>query len=395
MAELKADNKIKVIAYYLPQYHSIPENDAAWGKGFTEWVNTKKAKPQFEGHYQPKTPLNDNYYDLSDVNVMVKQAAMAKKYGIYGFCYYHYWFKNGKKLLEKPVEQMLKTSKVDIPFCMSWANENWSKRWDGGKEELIVEQDYGEEEDWRKHLEYLSAFFRDPRYITLDGKPVFLIYKPAIIPKIDKMLKYWQSLAKELGFKGFCFMIQSSDYYFSPFYDMEGFDYQIKFPPFFATVYAEKNMDFLWKEQSLFKSLKYLHLKKAEMWIYKRLKDIRDKKKREQKRNIQTRLQYDQTWQTLIESDSRKFMIEGAFVDWDNTARKVNGHMHLGACPEKFEKYMRLVIRKIRNNSQENIIFINAWNEWAEGAYLEPDTLHGYGYLEALSRVIQENDNVL
>ena len=152
MAELKADNKIKVIAYYLPQYHSIPENDAAWGKGFTEWVNTKKAKPQFEGHYQPKTPLNDNYYDLSDVNVMVKQAAMAKKYGIYGFCYYHYWFKNGKKLLEKPVEQMLKTSKVDIPFCMSWANENWSKRWDGGKEELIVEQDYGEEEDWRKHL---------------------------------------------------------------------------------------------------------------------------------------------------------------------------------------------------------------------------------------------------
>ena len=176
MAEILSDNKIKTIAFYLPQYHAIPENDKFWGKGFTEWINTKKATPLFEGHYQPKVPLNENYYNLLDDNVKIWQADLAKKYGVFGFCYYHYWFKDGKKLLEKPLEQMLKNKDVNIPFCMSWANENWSKRWDGGNQEIIAEQDYGTEDDWKKHLLYMVQFFKDERYITLNGDPVFLIY---------------------------------------------------------------------------------------------------------------------------------------------------------------------------------------------------------------------------
>lgn len=150
----------KIIALYLPQFHTIPENDKWWGNGFTEWTNTRKAKPLFKGHYQPKTPLNENYYDLSDVTVMEKQAELAKKYGVYGFCYYHYWFKNGKKLLEKPIENMLSDKKVKIPFCLCWANENWSRNWNGGNREILMEQDYGNKKDWDKHFEYLLNFLK-------------------------------------------------------------------------------------------------------------------------------------------------------------------------------------------------------------------------------------------
>lgn len=214
MAEILSNNKIKTIAFYLPQYHAIPENDKFWGKGFTEWVNTKKATPLFEGHYQPKVPLNENYYNLLDDDVKIWQANLAKKYGVFGFCYYHYWFKDGKKLLEKPLEQMLQNKDVDIPFCMSWANENWSKRWDGGNQEIIAEQDYGTEDDWKKHLLYMVQFFKDERYITLNGDPVFLIYKPEEIPDLHRMVTYWQSEIKKFGFNRICLMIQNSGWYF-------------------------------------------------------------------------------------------------------------------------------------------------------------------------------------
>ena len=159
MAEIMDGNGLKVIAFYLPQFHSIPENDQWWGQGFTEWTNVKKALPLFEGHNQPRIPLNKNYYDLMDDEVKISQAKLAKKYGIFGFCYYHYWFKNGEKLLEKPAEQMLQNKDVDLPFCFSWANENWSRNWDGGNQEIIKEQDYGDKSDWEKHFQYFLPFF--------------------------------------------------------------------------------------------------------------------------------------------------------------------------------------------------------------------------------------------
>lgn len=390
MAEIRnKEGGIRMIAYYLPQYHSIPENDRAWGKGFTEWVNTKKAKPLFEGHYQPKIPLKENYYDLSDVHVMVEQAELAKKYNLFGFCYYHYWFKNGKKLLEKPIEQMLKNPDVDIPFCLSWANENWSKRWDGGNQEVIVEQDYGDKEDWKQHLKYMIQFFQDPRYITLDGKPVFLIYKPDIIPRVQEMLAYWQGEASRYGFKGFCFMIQSPGLFYSPMYDLGEFSYQIKFPPFFSIIRETKNMEKLHRQQRLFRVLKMLCLDKAIRRVLMKVRAHRDYK-RSTIVNAQVRLIYEDTWDKMLNAESTHEMIEGAFVDWDNTARKLNGYMHIGANPEKFEYYLKKTISNIRKHGQEPVIFINAWNEWAEGAYLEPDEKYGYSYLEALKSASNE-----
>ena len=159
----------------MPQFHAIPENDIWWGEGFTEWTNTKAAKPLFRGHYQPKEPLKDNYYSLLDSKTQEWQASLAKKYGIYGFCYYHYWF-HGKLLLEKPMENMLKNKKVDIPFCISWANETWSRTWSGQEREILIQQDYGNKSDWLKHIEYLVPFFKDSRYIKIDNKPLMLLY---------------------------------------------------------------------------------------------------------------------------------------------------------------------------------------------------------------------------
>ena len=197
--EMRKD--IKVLAMHLPQYHAIPENDAWWGKGFTDWVNVKKARPIYKGHKQPVIPLNNNYYDMTDASTLQWQADLAKKYGVYGFCYYHYWFKNGKKLLEKPVEMMLSNPKIDIPFCLCWANENWTKKWDGGNNEIIVEQDYGNENDLNKHMDYLCRFFSDKRYIRIDGAPLLLIYKPELIPNIRTYIKLIRKRAKENGFK--------------------------------------------------------------------------------------------------------------------------------------------------------------------------------------------------
>ena len=388
MAEIRTGSgEIRTIAYYLPQYHSIPENDNAWGKGFTEWTNTKRAKPLFEGHYQPKTPLNENYYNLTDVNVMVEQAELAKEHGIFGFCYYHYWFKNGKKLLEKPIEQMLKEEKVKIPFCLSWANENWSKLWDGGNQEIIVEQDYGDKQDWKMHLDYLVQFFRDPRYITLDGKPVLLIYKPDIIPNVQKMLKYWQEQAQEYGFPGFCFMIQSPGLFYSPEYSLGEFSYQIKFPPFFCIVRNTKDMNQLRWQQSVYAILRKLKVDRIAKELISKVRANREAKRRKIQEEL-TIVDYDDTWKTLLNSEDSQEFIEGALVDWDNTARKTNGYVHRGATPEKFGFYMKQLIAKIKKTGQEPIVFINAWNEWAEGAYLEPDEKNEYRYLEKLREAL-------
>ena len=181
-------SNIKVIAFYLPQFHAIPENDKSYGKGFTEWTNVKKAKPLFADHNQPRVPLNQNYYDLLEQGVMKNQADLAKKYGVYGFCYYHYWFADGKKLLEKPLETMLTDKSVDIPYCICWANENWTRRWDGGNNEVIVEQNYGDRANITRHAQYLTQFFKDERYIKEDGRPLLLIYKPELIIRCRKYI---------------------------------------------------------------------------------------------------------------------------------------------------------------------------------------------------------------
>lgn len=386
MAEILDGHGIKTIAYYLPQFHAIPENDRAWGTGFTEWVNTRKARPMFPGHYQPKEPLDDNYYNLLDDRTKIWQSNLAQRYGVFGFCYYHYWFKNGKKLLEKPAEQMLQNQEITIPFCFSWANENWSKRWDGGNKELIAEQDYGDKTDWKQHLDYLLPFFRDARYITLDSKPVFLIYKPEEIPQVSNMLDYWNDEIKKEGFSGICFMIQNPNWFFLPSYDMGSFDYQVKFHPFFALGCKGKDINQLYRRREVYKTLKKLHLN----WIVDGILPGLRKMRHKSEEHNQVQLDYDEMWDIILHSESRKEYIEGAFVDWDNTARKKDGYVHLGASPEKFEKYMKRLYEKIQKE-QQPVVFINAWNEWCEGAYLEPDKRYGYKYLEALKRANDKN----
>ena len=226
---------IKVIPVYLPQFHQIPENDEWWGTGFTEWTNVKKAQPLFEGHYQPRVPLNDHYYDLSRVETLRWQSRIAKEHGIYGFCFYHYWF-NNKLLLEKPMEILLENKDIDINFCISWANHNWDNSWTAtaGREKTLISHDFDNEEDWIAHFKYLSKFFKDPRYIVEDNKPLIIIYIPNIIRKLSKLIKCWNELALKSGFDGLTFIFQSAMSHHTPGWDRDLFDYSIEFQPGYA-----------------------------------------------------------------------------------------------------------------------------------------------------------------
>ena len=382
--EISKSNKKNIIAFYLPQYHTIPENDKWWGEGFTEWTNTKKAVPLFEGHEQPKTPLNENYYDLSDVTVMERQAQLAQKYGVFGFCYYHYWFKDGKKLLEKPIEQMLDDKKVDIPFCLCWANENWTKNWDGGNREIIMEQDYGSVDDWRKHFAYLLQFFKDNRYITWKNRPILIIYKPEQIIYFNKMVDCFNELAIESGFDGIMVLSQYPNTFYGDRNDDLKIDYQIKFQPVMSLqtkVYSSIDLDSAsqklklsikkqLKDVQLFQSLLIARRKKFQESVVKQL-EIND---------------YDEAWDIILHKEPfDDSVISGGFTSWDNTARNKKGMLFKGASPAKFEKYMTELLKK---TSAMNLVFVNAWNEWAEGAYLEPDERYGYAYLEALKKAV-------
>lgn len=389
MAELTSNNDIKPIAFYLPQYHSIPENDRAWGKGFTEWTNVKKAKKMFKDHNQPRIPLNNNYYNLLNDDVKIWQSNLAQKYGIYGFCYYHYWFKNGKKLLEKPAEQMLKNKSIDIPFCFSWANENWSRKWDGGDKEVIAEQDYGTEQDWVKHIKYLLPFFKDSRYITYESAPVFLIYKPELIPNLKGMMNVWNKIAQENGINRICFIVQNCGWYFSPFYEEELFDFQVEFEPFFSIIYGEKNIVRLERQKKFINELRKIKLDKFVEKVYFQLKKNKDTLHRG---NALTVNDYDTVWKTINSIPFSEKLIKGAFCDWDNTPRSANGRIFKNVSVDKFQNYLHEELKEVKKQKFK-VLFINAWNEWGEGTYLEPDTKNQYGYLNAIKNELMEIKN--
>lgn len=368
---------MKVIAFYLPQFHAFPENDKWWGKGFTEWTNTKKAIPLFKGHNQPRTPLNENYYNLLNDDVKKWQCEIAKKYGVYGFCYYHYWFKDGKKLMEKPVEQMLKNPEIDMPFCLSWANEPWSRRWDGSENEIIMPQEYGGKTEWKKHFDYLYDFFIDERYIKIEGNPIFLIYRPELIPNLNEMLDYWNELAKQGGFKKIVFIYQHPTFYYLKNKDDSRFSYGIQFEPLFS------NPDF---------ALSFKNKKEKVLFLFKNPRVLLRKIKNRLYRNKPKLYNYKDIWRRILKNKpNNEKMILGAFVDWDNAARRgKNATCYVGANPKLFGKYMRKIIEKDEKDYHKDMIFINAWNEWAEGAYLEPDEKYGYQYLEQLKSAMEK-----
>ncbi|SCW31818.1 Lipopolysaccharide biosynthesis protein [Lachnospiraceae bacterium C10] len=354
---------MKVISFYLPQYHECEDNNRWWGKGYTEWRNVKNARRLFAGHRQPRVPLNDNYYDLLNPSTMLWQAELAKRYGIYGFAYYHYWF-NGKKLLEKPLENMLNNKNIDMPYCLAWANEEWKKYWYGAGEEVLIAQDYGFLPEWRKHFEYLVPFFRDERYIKIEGKPLFIIYRPGVIRQGKYMACIWNEMAQKCGFPGIYFM------------GMKNWEFETN-----SCGWLDAKVDYEpTKEQRNRITKKYVVNKGKykdifNFGLYNRLFC-----------NVQS---YARINEIMLKEKHEPNEFHGVFVDFDNSPRaQKNGLIFRGSTPKQFKKYLyrHMVLSREEN---KDYIFINAWNEWGEGCHLEPDTDYGYGYLEAVKSALE------
>lgn len=365
---------MKIIPVYLPQFHRILENDEWWGEGFTEWVNVRGAKPLFDGHNQPRVPLKENYYDLSDVETLRWQCRLAREYGIYGFCMYHYWV-NGKLLLNKPMEMLLANPDIDINYCISWANHDWTDGWTASNRapKILLAHDFDNEQDWIDHFNYLLPFFKDPRYITENNKPYMIIYIPNIIGKLNKMLTLWESMAREAGFDGLTFIYQSAMSNFDTTWDRSKFTYGVETNPGYVNTF------FCDKGGLRHRLMKYSHRLKKMLGIKRSLMPPKEVKQ-------VGRIDYDTVWQNILKlRPTRSNMIPSAFTDWDNTPRhKERGWVYEGASPEKFEGYLSQLIYNAKRYYPTDMIFVFAWNEWAEGGYLEPDEKHGYGYLEAI-----------
>jgi glycosyltransferase involved in cell wall biosynthesis len=357
----KINTKIKMIAFYLPQFHQIPENDKWWGKGFTEWTNVTKAIPQYVGHYQPHLPGELGFYDLRINEILERQVKLAKNYGIYGFCFHFYWF-NGKRLLEKPLESFINNKNIDFPFCINWANENWTRRWDGLDNEILMKQDYSPDDDI-EFIKEVSKLFKHKNYIKINNKPLLMIYRPALFPNIKETAKRWRNWCKNNGIGDLYLVLTHSFEKINP-KDI-GFDAAVEFPPNrFGLKKINEKIEFF---NSNFKGDVY---------------------------------SYDELIEKSIKNNTDKYKkFKGICPSWDNEARKPGkGTSLFGANPEKYKKWLKYVCEYTDQNFAENekLLFVNAWNEWAEGAHLEPDRYYGYAYLQATYDVLknfQINDN--
>lgn len=342
------DPKARLIAFYLPQFHAIPENDAWWGKGFTEWTNVRPAQPMFPGHYQPHEPLDLGYYDLTDIAAQQRQIELAKLYGVGGFCFYWYWF-GGQRLLEKPVENWLNNPELDFPFCICWANENWTRRWDGKDAEVLMGQNHSPEDDLAFIAE-LGPYLRDARYIRIDGKPLVLVYRPSLLPDPAATAGRWRDWCRKNGIGEIYLAYTQSFELADP--KTYGFDAAIEFPPNNASPTV----------------------------LTDRIKDLDPEF---------NGIVYD--WNSYVDR-SRNYpqpdyrLIRSVCPAWDNTARrKKGGAIFLNNTPEEYATWLGNAITRTLADAptlDERIIFCNAWNEWAEGAHLEPDTRFGYAWLE-------------
>lgn len=351
---------MKVFAFYLPQFHTIPENDNWWGEGFTEWVNVKKSKPLFKGHVQPIHPLNDNYYNLLDENTVLWQTDLLHKYMIDGFIYYHYYFE-GKLLLEKPAENLLKNKKINQPFFFCWANHSWKRSWEG-KSTTLIEQTYGGEASWEKHFQYLLPFFKDERYEKKDNKPLFMIFLPFFKEK-EPMMKYFDKRCKEEGFSGISVIDSIQNIYSKAFkeymlHENIHTDYIfLREPGVGQTIYKKKYfiLKYIRKIKSMFS--KKFHIGKYVL-TYNGDKILKES------------LRYN------INKSYCSKLIRGLCFEWDNTSR----HGYRGYIIKPISK--KMFTEFMDNCSNEDFIFINAWNEWCEGMILEPTEENGYKYLE-------------
>lgn len=361
--------KTKIIAAYLPQYHETVENNLFWGKGYTDWVAVKNAKKLFYDHNQPKVPLNNNYYDLSNIDVIRWQAGLATRYGVDAFNIYHYWFKAGKQALNKPAELLLNNPDIIIEFMFTWDNTSWVRSWSNisgndwapsyegseNKNKILLELDYGDESQWERHFNYLLPFFKDKRYIKIEGKPVFGFMKSRDVNKLIRMRDFWQNLAKKNGFPGLYFISKHA----------------VKEPYIFDSTFFYEPIHSGWRYSSILDS----RLKKAFGISLKKFPFFK------------YIISYDSYWRRLLrtaEKNHKKNVFLGGLVNYDDSPRRgLNGRILIDSTPDKFEKYFKKLY-EISCNDNKELLFLTAWNEWGEGAYLEPDENSGYAYLEAL-----------
>ncbi|MCK8489040.1 glycoside hydrolase family 99-like domain-containing protein [Paenibacillus sp. MBLB2552] len=344
---------MKTIAFYLPQYHPIQQNNEWWGKGFTEWTNVSKARPLYSGHYQPHIPADLGFYDLRLPETRTAQAELAKTYGIDAFCYYHYWF-NGRMLLERPFNEVLSSGEPDLPFCLCWANENWTRRWDGRELNVLMEQDY-QSYDPKEHIKWLAQAFLDDRYLKIDGKPLFLIYKASEIPNLKDLICTWRREIREFGLEDIhlCCADNSQHMTRKEYFNL-GFDSVYEFTPNFS---------------DLPKGVANSSVPGLNVYDYKKI--------------VQRELEK--------EINENELVFPCVFPSWDNTARRKNNATVIqNEDPNVYGNWLKHCINRVsKYKPSEQIVFINAWNEWGEGCHLEPDLENGHVFLEVTRQVLQ------
>ncbi len=350
----------RLIAFYLPQYHPIPENDKWWGKGFTEWTNVTKAKSLYPGHHQPNLPADLGFYDLRVPEARVEQAELARQHGIEGFCYWHYWFGNGRRILERPFQEVLDSGEPDFPFCLGWANESWTGIWHGASDKILIEQKYPGEDDYKEHFYALLNAFKDSRYITVDDKKLFLIYKPQNLPDQKQFLKFWRDLAARESIGDFFFVGVSGRTSIIE----QGFDGVIPHMPHRVV----SKLPPIKKEKSLWDRLF----------------------SRTQNENGPKVYDYKDCVNSYLCSPLSDCEYPVVLPNWDNTPRSgLNGMVLQNSTPELFGEMLNKALDCVEGRGKERkLIFVKSWNEWAEGNYLEPDRRFGRMYLQTVAQCL-------
>lgn len=367
--------RARLIAFYLPQYHPIPENDQWWGKGFTEWTNVAKATPMFSGHYQPRVPADLGFYDLRVPEVRMAQAEMANEYGIEGFCYWHYWFA-GKRLLERPFAEVLKSGEPKFPFCLAWANQTWTGIWHGAPDRILIKQTYPGIQDYKTHFYELLDSFNDERYIKIDGKPVFVVYDPKELPEPQVFTDIWRELANKSGLKDLYFIGNVADPTWVP--EENGFDASV----LDSLTIIRRKIGTLYNGykgygKHVLKKILNRSLKRLPLTIFHK----------------PTIYSYQDAIKVLFSRQETTFEEFPCVIpNWDNTPRSGNnGLIFHKSSPELFRTHLREAITRVGHKDYEKrVIFIKSWNEWAEGNYLEPDLKFGRAYLDVI-----KNENLI
>ncbi len=355
----------RIIAVYLPQFHPIPENDAWWGKGFTEWTNVGKAKPLFKGHYQPRVPADLGYYDLRVPETREAQADLAREHGVESFCYWHYWFGNGKRLLEKPFNEVLNSGKPNFPFCLGWANHSWyDKQFSNeGSDKLLIEQIYGGEADYTAHFNALLPAFKDKRYTRVNNKPIFFIYLPFSLPDVTEFMALWQRLAKQNGLEGIHFVASTHLIEDIDVLKSKGFD-----AVSVVRLFHVFKQEFSLLEKAYAKIMRIV-FKSGRILDYAFCAKYFSGKE-----------------------DTLPHCYPSIIPNWDHSPRSARGgHILHNSNPKAFKKHVKQVLETVKNKpEEEQIVFLRSWNEWAEGNYIEPDLKFGKQYLVALKEAVDE-----